>query len=295
MIESLKFADGIMHSSKWFVVAFILLWLPAQIIAQDMTPEQVERMRQAEARQRAEEYARSRDLTAQDMIVAPQQYLIGPGDELTIFFSGAYTREYQINVTPEGSVLVPEFGAIQLGQITLGEAKEKVLAALAQRYYNLEISITLSKLRKLKVSVDGEVYFPGIYTITSLDRATEAIQMAGGLRDNASRRNISLIRNDSVHNVDLLLFARGGNQSRNPCLAEGDKIFVPPRQPLVGLVEIYGPVKMPGKYEYVEDDRIYDLVMLAGGLQIEADSNLAELVRFDPSGDSTFTMNIALK
>jgi protein involved in polysaccharide export with SLBB domain len=63
---------------------------------------------------------------------------------------------------------------------------------------------------------------------------------------------------------------------------------------MIGLVEIYGSVKLPGGYEYVMGDRVNDLVRLAGGLTIDADPGTAELVRFDEASDTTITMYISL-
>jgi protein involved in polysaccharide export with SLBB domain len=274
--------------------AIFILLLVLSAVAQ-MDEAQLEAEKEARIRERAEQYARSRDVDAQDRIIDPQQYFIGPGDELTIFFYGGYTRENRILITPEGSALIPDFGEIYLGQITLKEAKEKILNALGRRYRNVEISVTLSKLRKLKVSVDGEVNFPGVYTVTSMDRITEAIQLAGGLTEGGSERNIRVIRNGEVREADLLSFARAGDEDANPYLLEGDKIFVPPRRTNIGLVEIYGAVKLPGEYEFVRGETAHDLIMLAGGTTLDANLNSASLVRFDDESDSNITINLHLK
>jgi len=184
---------------------------------------------------------------------------------------------------------------VELGQITLAAAKQKILDALKKRYRNVEISITLSRLRKLKVSVDGLVNFPGMYTISSADRVTDAIKLAGELAPDGSRRNIRLIRNGEIRKVDLLSYARAGDSRNNPYLIEGDKIFVPPEYTDVGTVEIYGAVRLQGQYEYVEGERIDELIMLAGGLAINADLQTAELYRFSQNGDSIAKLDIDLK
>jgi protein involved in polysaccharide export with SLBB domain len=258
------------------------------------TPEETRMIEQEAARKMSEEYARTRDMDAQDDIINPDEYIIGPGDELTVFFHGAYTREEKLRITPEGSILISEFGEINLGRISLSQAKTKMREALAKRYHNIDISITLSQLRRLKVSVGGEVNFPGIYTISSLDRVTEAIKLAGGLNADASQRNIKIFRENSYVNADLLLYSRGGEKTCNPYLREGDKVFVPPMQRRIGLLEIYGSVKLPGIYEFVDGDRISELILLAGGMTVDADLNSAELVRFDRDRDSSLTIRIDL-
>ncbi len=274
----------------------IILWLLMVVTSTAQVDQtEFENQKEARIREQVSESLRARDVSAQDRIIDPEQYIVGPGDELTIFFYGGYTRENRIIITPEGSALIPEFGEVNLGQVTLKEAKEKILNALGRRYRNVEISVTLSKLRKLKVSVDGEVIVPGIYTVTSMDRISEAIQLAGGLTENGSERNIRVIRNGRVMLADLLSYARAGDNDANPYLLEGDKVFVPPRREEVGLVEIYGAVKLPGEYEYISGETINDLIMLAGGTTLDANLSTASLVRFDEAGDSSITLNIPLQ
>lgn len=275
-------------------LTLIILISTSPVFAQE-TLEEIEARKVAEAKRAAEEFAAKRNFEAQDKIINPDEYIVGPGDELTIFFYGSFTREVRILITPEGSVLIPEFGEVYIGQISLTDAKQKILDALRKSYRNVEISITLSKLRKIKVSVDGEVYFPGVYTVSSMDRSTEAIELAGGLKENASKRNIILTRAGKSFNVDLLLFARAGQTVNNPYLIEGDKIFVPPLQTKVGVVEIFGPVKVPDEYEFVDGERITDIVALAGGLRINADTNSAVLVRFEESHNMTKSYQLDLK
>lgn len=271
----------------------IFLWLPIPAKCQT-TAEESAKEKMAEIRQETKDYAAAKDFSAQDKIVNPEEYMVGPGDELTIFFYGAYTRETKLTITPEGSALIPEFGEVHLGQISLKDAKDKILNALGKRYRNVDISVTLSRVRRLKVSVDGEVNLPGVYTVTSVDRVLEAVMLAGGITDNGSRRDIQILRNGKIIRADLMRYARSGDNKSNPYMLEGDKIFVLPRQRKVGLVEIYGSVKLPGSYEYVQGDRIYDLVRLAGGLTIDADPKTAELVRFDEASDSSITMLVSL-
>ena len=266
--------------------------MPVKIVPSE---SEILEKRKQEAIDRAKQFASQRDLTAQDQIVDPDKYIVGPGDQLTVFFHGAFSREEQILITPEGSVLISEFGEVDLGQISLSEAKDKIRAALKKRYRNVEISITLSKLRKLKISVDGEVNYPGIFTVSSMDRVTEALKLAGGLENRASERNIRLFRGDSLINVDVLLYARSGQANSNPYLIEGDKIVVPPKYRDIGLVEIYGAVKFPGEYEYAEGDRLRELILLGGGLTVDADPSSAVLVRIDPLTDSTIRMAIDLE
>jgi len=279
-----------MQSIIVLILFLVLQYSP--VFSQSAATQEEEKL--YESYQHSLNFKSTRNLTAQDRIVDPDIYTVGPGDELTIFFYGGYTREHQLTITPEGSVLIPEFGEVMLGQISLSDAKVKIQSALKQRYKNVDISITLSGVRKLKISIDGMVQFPGIYTISSLDRTAEVVTLAGGLLDFASHRNIRLSRKDQVLIVDLQLSARGGSDWNNPYLLEGDKILIPPREREIDEIEIYGGIKMPGSFEHVPGDRIYDLILLAGGLTLNVDTNSARLVRFYDQRDSVLVIPLTL-
>lgn len=98
----------------------------------------------------------------------------------------------------------------------------------------------------------------------------------------ATRRKIQLIRQDgSKKRVDLVRYFLAADLESNPILRDGDVIFVPYEQVEVGRVEINGAVKKPSDFEFVEGETIGDLIELAHGLAIDADSSQIELVRFD--------------
>jgi protein involved in polysaccharide export with SLBB domain len=74
-----------------------------------------------------------------------------------------------------------------------------------------------------------------------------------------------------------LRYLRLGDLDQNPVLRDGDVITV---FPLDNTVSILGSVYMPGEYEYVEDDRLSDLLALAQGFTLEADRTNLNLYRY---------------
>jgi len=231
--------------------------------------------------------------SALDGSVNPDRYVVGPGDELTIVFSGKIVNRHLLTVTPEGSLLVPEFGAIKVSSMSLSDAKDEVITALRSRYRNVPISVFLTGVRRIKVSVAGEVEFPGIYELSAADRVSDAISMTGEPVQDASRRNIRLIRSDSVHVVDLMGHLRAGRRDMNPYLIEGDVIVVPETDVDLYRVGIYGAVQSPDEFEYSPYDNLGAILMLAYGLSSDADSSRCEIVRFR-NDLTTYTMNVSL-
>jgi protein involved in polysaccharide export with SLBB domain len=264
--------------------------------------------------------------------VDPEMYVVGPGDVFSVTIWTAEEREYQANISPEGNLLVPSVGSIDVYDLTLNQAKEKISDAVAEKYASGDFTITLVALREFKVAVSGAVNNPGTVIVTATDRVSDAIAKAGGfvqeiavsqLREQttvetvsrqetisksskvktaaaltskeASRRNIKLRRRTGwVINVDLLSFMASGKKEANPYLLDGDVIFVPTREYEVGIVGIYGEVKVPGEYEFVPGDRVSDVVDIAHGLTIRADSAAAHIVRFDEDARTTYPVDLHL-
>jgi len=187
-------------------------------------------------------------------------------------------------------------GRIEVGGKTLSEAKNIIQEAVLQSYKNVPITITLLKLRKVKVVVAGAVKVTGIYSVFANTRVSEVIDLAGGFMDSSSFRNILVTHPDgSTTLADVFRFKRIGDRRKNPYLLSGDIVFVPTREDHINTVGIYGAVKSEGEFEYAAGDSLLDLISLAYGLTIDADLLQGELVRFNPDHLSTITLPIDLK
>ena len=229
-----------------------------------------------------------------DQVVDPEEYVTGPGDQLTIVFTGKLVKRYTLDITPEGVLLVPEFGPIAIAHIPLAAAKSKILSALQSRYRDVSISVFLTRLRFVKVTVSGEVEAPGVIVLSAGDRISEAIRSAGGILPGASTRNITLIRGDKRPVVDLLKYSRTGSKTANPYVNEGDIIVVPSSERRIDRIGIFGAVKSPGSFEYSPNDRLSDLLMLAYGLTTDVDSFSCKIVRFEDDHVSKRTIDVSL-
>ena len=77
--------------------------------------------------------------------------------------------------------------------------------------------------------------------------------------------------------MDLERFGMLGDESDNPQIKQGDVIYIPIEK---NNVSIYGGVELTGKYEYVKNETLYDLIQLAGGFTKNADSSKITVTRF---------------
>jgi len=228
--------------------------------------------------------------------IDPEKYVVGTGDVLSIDLWGEINLDYQLMITPEGNLLIPRVGSVEVSGRSLNEAKNIIQEAIMKSYKNVGVTITLMGLRRFKISVSGAVKSPGIYSVFANTRVSEVIAEAGGFLENSSLRNIVITHSDgTVSRADVFRFWRIGDRTRNPYVLGGDLIFVPVRETNINTCGIYGAVKSPGEFEYAPEDSLLDLINLAYGLTMDVDFLRADLIRFNPDQHSTQTISIDLK
>ncbi len=248
--------------------------------------------------------------------IDPAAYILGPGDVLSIFTWGNFQGQYTLTVSPEGMLLIPEVGPIDVAGLSLNGADEKISRGILKRYRNVEILISLVDLREFKVYIGGAVKNPGAYPATAVSRVSEIIELAGGFMGDetseqnynpttrmprssdgkASKRNIRVFKQNGENlRADVLRFEITGRTEFDPMLREGDRIFIPVRERDINLYGIFGAVKNPGFFEYSPDDSLADLLNLGHGLTLDADSAKVEIVRFRKDNTETYNLKLDLK
>lgn len=232
--------------------------------------------------------------------IDPKTYIVGPSDRITVSIWGSPSALYELTVTPEGTLLIPTVGELRVAELSLAEVKERTVAEVRKKYVAGQITVTLTQPRSVVVTVTGIVIKQGSYTLLATERVDKAIAMANMAMDTAreererqhamlqaaSRRNIVLKRRDgTVSRVDLSRFYATRNSTANPYLLNGDVILVPRRDLDRDFVSIYGGITAPGQYEYVEGDRLTDLLLISHGFTPLADSSHVEISRLDQTGN----------
>ena len=207
----------------------------------------------------------------------PPDYIIGPGDEIKLMLYGNNNRNYSLRVTRDGDIYLPEIGPISIAGLTFLDLKETIDKMIASQLIGTQVTLTLGELSSINIFVLGEAAQPGMYTVSSLTRMTNAIFASGGIKTTGSLRNIELKRNGKViSNFDLYRLLLGGDASNDVRLMQGDILFVPP---IKKTVAIEGEVQRPGIYELLESETAQDLIRYAGNVKAKANLSIAEIKR----------------
>nr|WP_317129938.1 SLBB domain-containing protein [Algoriphagus algorifonticola] len=205
----------------------------------------------------------------------PLSYIVGSGDQLLIDVYGASQQSYDLTVTPEGRIFVPNVGPVQVGGASIEAATARIKNSLGRIYSGLNganpntfLQVRLGNIRSIKVSMVGELTKPGTYTLPSFATVFNALYAAGGPNENGAFRNIQVYRNSKlVAAVDIYEFLSKGDQSANILLQDNDVIIVPPLQ---ARVEITGPVRREGLFEVKPNEALADLFVYTGGFTAQA-------------------------
>lgn len=216
--------------------------------------------------------------------VDASEYVLGPNDMLSIILWGELSTSWDIAVTAEGRVLLPNLGALFVSGKTLDEALLVINEEVAKKYKNVEVTVSLVLARTFKVHVTGNVAQPGTYITNANERVSQLIIMAGGLLPVSSRRNIIVKRNGSILKVDLEKFFAAGDKAVNPAVLDGDMILVPAQ---TDSISVWGEVASEGYYEFREGDDLADLIHIAGNPTSNALLSEVKVLRFESDNIST--------
>jgi len=259
----------------------------------------------------------AKEAAALDAPIDPDEYVVGPGDILSTNLWGEVDVGHELQITPEGKLLIPTVKDIDLKGVTLTEAKRRIKEALKEKYLSRNVTVTLIYLRRFRVVVSGQVTNPGATIVSAADRVSDAIRLANPPEDEEdtpyetypgkkaplnietekemSKRHITLTRrNGEVIPVDLHDFEINGDKVKNPYLQEGDVIYVPVYTKNLPMVGVYGAVHVPNLFEFMEGDRVMDLINLAHGFTYNADPSNIEIARFNPNNKTTYSFNVDL-
>ena len=203
----------------------------------------------------------------------PDDYLVGPGDQLVLMVTGEIELARELVVSREGFLLVPDVGRIPVANLTMADLRILLRARLANSYSGITrgtvfVDVTITQLRTIQIYVTGEVAQAGAYQLASVATVTNALYAAGGLTVLGSLREIKVQKRSGVEvSLDLYPYLLNGDVSGDVILEQGDVVFVPVKG---RRVQLRGSVVRPAYYELDADDDLIDVLNEAEGFAPEA-------------------------
>ena len=222
-------------------------------------------------------------------IATPTSYIVGPGDKVFVDVYGGSQKSEQMEVGPDGSIVVTGYGPIHIAGLSVAAANAKIKQTLGKRYSSSKIRMTLGQTRTIMVNVMGEVMAPGTYTLSAFASVFHALYMAGGVNGLGTLRDIKVFRGGrQIAAVDIYDYILNGKLSGNIRLAENDVIMVGPYQ---NIVDVAGNVKRPMAYEMKKNESIATLLKYAGGFTGDAYKKAVRVNRTAGEQYSVYNVN----
>jgi protein involved in polysaccharide export with SLBB domain len=219
----------------------------------------------------------ARDFATPSTASIPPDYIINPGDTITISLAGSLDGSVEREVDTNGNIFLPNVGTIHVAGIRYRDLHDTVANAIGKQYKGYTVGVTISKLRGIRVYVTGFANNPGAFTVSSLSTLTNAVLQAGGPSAGGSFRSVKLYRNGhEVADYDLYQLLRGGNRINDAVLQNEDVLFIPPAGEQVA---VFGSVNEEAIYEAKTGESIADMLAAAGGPNTLGDKSRVILYR----------------
>lgn len=217
-------------------------------------------------------------------LATPENYRLGPGDEVIIDIWGASENTIRQQISPEGNIQVSGIGPVHLNGMTIKEANSYLQGEFAKIYAGIsgdqptsQIKLTLGDIRTIQINVMGEVAVPGTYRLSAFSTVFHALYRAGGVNGIGSLRSIRVVRaGKTIADLDVYQLIMSGKMTDDIRLQEGDFIMVKPYE---ALVQIEGKVKRPMFYEMKPTETVATILEYAGGFTGDAYKKAVRLIR----------------
>lgn len=221
-------------------------------------------------------------------IATPQNYVLGPGDQLIVDVYGASQESATLTISPDGDITVPDFGPIHVSGLTVASAQSRIRSKLGGYFQSSTIKATLGQTRTIMVNVMGEVKVPGTYTLSAFATVFHALYMAGGINELGTLRSIKVLRQGrQVSVIDVYEFILNGRLAGNIRLQDNDVIQVGTYD---CIVDVEGKVKRPMAYEMRKGESLSTLLKYSGGFTGDAYKKLLRVMRTSEEMKSVYNV-----
>lgn len=224
-------------------------------------------------------------------ISAPQDYVIGPGDEIIIDIFGATQVSIHQFVNAEGVIVVDQYGPLAVGGYRLAEADRLIRAEVGAMYESSTVRVSVGQTRVMLINVMGEVQIPGTYHLSAFSTVFHALYAAGGIAEIGTLRNIKVYRGGrEISTVDVYDYILNGKLTGDIRLQDNDVIIVGPYE---NIVTAEGCVKRPMKYEMKRGETVEQLLKYVGGFAANAYTDAVRVMRSNGKRSTAYNVTSA--
>lgn len=222
-------------------------------------------------------------------IAAPQDYILGPGDEVVIDIFGATQISIHQFVNSDGVIVIDQYGPMNVGGFTLAQAEKLIHREVGAMYESSAVRVSVGQTRTILINVMGEVRVPGTYHLSAFSTVFHALYAASGINELGTLRNIKVYRNGrELSTVDVYDYILNGTLTGDVRLRDNDVIIVGPYE---NIVMADGCVKRPMKYEMKKGETVKHLLKYAGSFAANAYTDAVRIMRSNGKMSTAYNVN----
>jgi polysaccharide export outer membrane protein len=235
---------------------------------------------------------------------AQGEYLIGPGDGLSISVWERPELTRNVIVRQSGVITFPPLGDLAASGVTSAD----LARTLEQRLNNFlrrptQVTVEVVGFNSQYVTVVGAVGAPGRYSFERLPGVLEVLGAAGGGAPSADISGVQIYRTEGGRQVsipvNLAAAMQDGDLAAVPSLKAGDVVYVPGTAVELGgggnVAYVVGDVARPGAYSVGSGMDLMKVVSLAGGTLPNADLEGVEIIARAGDGMGTSVATVDLR
>jgi polysaccharide export outer membrane protein len=164
---------------------------------------------------------------AMPVAVDPNSYTLGPDDVVYVRVWREPDLSGALAIRPDGKITMPLINEVKASGLTPTQLADSITKGLSNYVNNPQVMVAVQAVRSKRYFMSGEINRPGAYPLASPTTVFEAITMAGGFREFASKRKITVIRGSKRFRFNWSQVVKGKNLQQNINLENGDQVIVP--------------------------------------------------------------------
>ena len=162
---------------------------------------------------------------------APEDYIIGDDDVLTIVFWREKEMSSEVTVRPDGKITLPLINDVVAAGLTPEQLRVKLTTDSARFIEDPSVSVVVKTINSRKIFITGQVSKPGPYALGGPTTVLQFIATAGGVAEYADLQHIVILRHENGKATSLPFnykdVKKGKKLQQNIELKPGDTVVVP--------------------------------------------------------------------
>lgn len=207
--------------------------------------------------------------------VVDEGYILGPEDVVQVDVLGRSDFSVKSKITTDGRIQLPLLGAVQAANRTVLQLRTEIRAALQKGGFFTQpiVEVQVASYASRYVTVLGAVATPGLIPVDRAYRLSEILARVGGVRESGA--DYLTVRSKTGERNYTVKDLATGNESLDPYVQPGDKIF----SPTADIFYVQGQVKAPGNFRLSPKMTLGMALARAGGITDLGSSSSIKITR----------------